>query len=648
MNSTNDSERVSTFRLVAGTPMRDLIRGRVTGRLDIEYLTESAGLPGPIREVVKQTVQRTRLLRIEKSDVARELIAHFRDGLDSGADASALASSFGDTRVAARLIRRAKKRDRSIVHKALTRSVKAFGALVLLLILTYGVLAIRYFGAKPGPTVDYLARFNAAALAIPEDERAWPIYREALIEHRPRQKQTENTISLGVYPGWRDWEQSVAHIREHAAFLDEVRRGASMRGMGYIASTRFTTEDEVLWPENAGMDESSGLLSESLIGVLLPHLGEVHGMAQMLALDARLAATEGDAERATTNLRAIIRIAEQTREIPLLINDIFAISIVARAIEDTVHLIHEHPDLLSDANLATLAHALAGFPSDGQPLARFDGERMVFEDAVQRLYSLDSDGNGVLLSGAFDELMALEGRAPDTTGVANTLVGPVAAALMADRKTALGFYNDALEGLLAWSKQPTWNRGAYASPVESLDNPLSRARHLLVTLIMPAFENSVRQAEQTEFVRDSALVVIAIELHRRREGRLPSKLDELVPELLPRVPLDLFTGEPIRYRVEGDSFVLWSVGNDYIDDGGAVVEGTKWPYPSHIAGRWFARDVVEERIGRVNAGDPEMIKNTGKGQRAPGIINGDWILYPPAPVVEPPPKDVFPEVLIPR
>ena len=76
-----------------------------------EYLAESAGLPGPIRDVVKQTVRRTRLLRIEKSDVARELISHFRDGLDAGADASALASSFGDTRVAARLIRRAKKRE---------------------------------------------------------------------------------------------------------------------------------------------------------------------------------------------------------------------------------------------------------------------------------------------------------------------------------------------------------------------------------------------------------------------------------------------------------------------------------------------------------------------------------------------------------
>jgi hypothetical protein len=648
MNSTNDSARVSTFRLVAGTPMRDLIRGRVTGRLDIDYLTESAGLPGPIREVVKQTVRRTRLLRLEKSDVARELIAHFRDGLDSGADASALASSFGDTRVAARLIRRAKKRDRSIVHKALTRSVKAFGALVLLLILTYGVLAIRYFGAKPGPKIDYLARFNAAALAIPEDERAWPVYREALIEHQPRQYQTKNKIYLFTYPGWRDWNRAADYVRSQAPFLDDVRRGASMRGMGYIASTRFTTEDEVLWPENAGVYESSGLLSGSLIGVLLPHLGEMNSIAHMLVIDIRLAATEGDGERTSANLLAMLGIANQIREIPLLINDLFAISIAARAIDDMMRLIHEHPDLLSDANLATLAHALAGFPSDGQPLARFEGERMVFEDAVQRLYSLDSDGNGVLLSGAFDELMALEGRVPDTTGVANTLVGPVAAAVMADRKTALGFYNDALDGLLAWSNQPTWTRGAYTSPVESLDNPLSRARHLLVSLIMPTFENTVRQSEQIAFVRDAALVVIAIELHRRREGRLPSTLDELVPELLPRVPLDLFTGEPIRYRVEGDSFVLWSVGNDYIDDGGAVDETSHSQQSGWTAGRWFAREVVEERVGRVNAGDPEMIKNTGKGQRAPGIIKGDWILYPPAPVVEPPPKDEFPEVLISR
>ncbi len=639
MNSTNESARASTFRLVAGTPMRDLARGRITGRLDVDYLTGAAGLPDQIREVVRRTVKRTRLLRLERSDVARELISHFREGLDSGADASALVSSFGDTGVAARLIRRAKKRDRSLPLKATFLTIKSIGVFLVVLILTYGVLAIRYFGAKPGPTVDFLPRFNAAALAIPEDQRAWPVYREALIEHQPRQFQTKNKINLIIYPGWRGWDRAVEYVRSEAPFLDEVRRGAFMRGMGYLVGPTFTPEDRRLWPEIEPQPISDGLLAGSLIEVLLPHLGDVRVMSQMLSFDARLAVTEGDRERAAINLLAMIRLAEQTREQPLLINDLFALRIASVASDQIVRAIDDAPALFTDDQLKYLAHALAGFPSDGQPLVRFDGERMFFEDTVQRLYSLDSDGNGVMVSGAFEELMNLEGRVPDTTGVANTLVGPVAAAVMADRKTALAFYHSAVDEVVAWSDQPTWARGTYIDPVESLDNPLSRARHMLASLIMPALTNAVRQGEQAEFARDTALVVIAATLHERREGRLPSSLDELVPDLLPRVPLDMFSGEPIRYRVEGDSFVLYSVGNDYLDDGGELDDDNRSQTFRWLAGRWFAREAVEERIGRVNAGDREMIKRTGKHERAPGIAKGDWILYPPAPLVEPEPRE---------
>lgn len=648
MNSTNDSARVSTFRLIAGTPLRDLIRGRVTGRLDIEYLAESAGLPGPIRDVVKQTVRRTRLLRIEKSDVARELISHFREGLDSGADASALASSFGDTCVAARLIRRAKKRDRSLHLKAVFLTLKSIGVLALLLILTYGVLAVRYFGAKPGPTVDYLPRLNAAALAIPEDQRAWPVYREALIEHSPRKTLVDRKVNLGSHPGWRDWPEAVAFIREQTVFLEKVRRGASMRGMGYIASAQFTPEDQRLWPDMRVVYDADGLLSGSLIEVLLPHLGDVRTIAQLLALDARLAATEGDGERAATNLRSMIRIAEQNREIPLIINDLVAISIAAITIDELVRAIHEHPDLLSDENLTTLAHALAGLPSNGQSLVRFEGERMIFEDAVQRMYSLNRDGNGVLVSGAFEELMTLEGRVPDKSGVADALAGPVAAAVIADRKATLAYHNKYHSDLEAWHARPPWERPARAEPLEAFGTLLGRVRQSLAVALVPSLDRAALQGEQLVQARDAALVVIAITLFERREGRLPSTLDELVPELLPRVPLDLFTGEPIRYRVEGDTFVLWSVGNDYIDDGGEFDDTTHSQQSGWTAGRWYAREVVEERIGRVNAGDKDMIEKTRKGERAPGIVKGDWILYPPAPVVEPPPKDEFPELLRPR
>jgi hypothetical protein len=61
---------------------------------------------------------------------------------------------------------------------------------------------------------------------------------------------------------------------------------------------------------------------------------------------------------------------------------------------------------------------------------------------------------------------------------------------------------------------------------------------------------------------------LAIEAFRRRQGRLPEQLDELVPELLPIVPVDPIDGRPLRYVVQGDDFLLYSIGMDEHDDGG--------------------------------------------------------------------------------
>ena len=39
---------------------------------------------------------------------------------------------------------------------------------------------------------------------------------------------------------------------------------------------------------------------------------------------------------------------------------------------------------------------------------------------------------------------------------------------------------------------------------------------------------------------------LAVELFSRKYGRLPQKLDELVPEFLPAVPVSPFTGKPLQ------------------------------------------------------------------------------------------------------
>ena len=47
-----------------------------------------------------------------------------------------------------------------------------------------------------------------------------------------------------------------------------------------------------------------------------------------------------------------------------------------------------------------------------------------------------------------------------------------------------------------------------------------------------------------------------------------------VPEYLRRVPLDPFSGKPVIYRLEGSNWLLYSVGEDGVDNGGEPVTGS--------------------------------------------------------------------------
>jgi hypothetical protein len=61
---------------------------------------------------------------------------------------------------------------------------------------------------------------------------------------------------------------------------------------------------------------------------------------------------------------------------------------------------------------------------------------------------------------------------------------------------------------------------------------------------------------------------LALQVFRERHGAYPERLEELVPEELGAIPLDIVTHVPLKYRREGKGFVLYSVGQDRVDNGG--------------------------------------------------------------------------------
>jgi hypothetical protein len=72
-----------------------------------------------------------------------------------------------------------------------------------------------------------------------------------------------------------------------------------------------------------------------------------------------------------------------------------------------------------------------------------------------------------------------------------------------------------------------------------------------------------------EAARDLTVTAIALKRYELKHGQLPEKLDQLVPEFLPAVPIDCFSGKPLHYQLQTTgAYLLYSVGEDGHDDGG--------------------------------------------------------------------------------
>lgn len=75
-----------------------------------------------------------------------------------------------------------------------------------------------------------------------------------------------------------------------------------------------------------------------------------------------------------------------------------------------------------------------------------------------------------------------------------------------------------------------------------------------------------------------AMTMLALRAYKMNHGNYPRTLQKLVPHYLRKVPLDSFDGlTPLRYRLEGEKYFLWSIGPDGINNNGRPIENKNRP-----------------------------------------------------------------------
>jgi hypothetical protein len=95
---------------------------------------------------------------------------------------------------------------------------------------------------------------------------------------------------------------------------------------------------------------------------------------------------------------------------------------------------------------------------------------------------------------------------------------------------------------------------------------------ILFGMALPAFEKMPQVADRCQQYHNNTRIAFALAAYHCDHGRYPAKLDELSPKYIEQIPDDLFSGKPLTYRAEGKGYLLYSVGQNGIDDGGRTFE----------------------------------------------------------------------------
>jgi hypothetical protein len=100
----------------------------------------------------------------------------------------------------------------------------------------------------------------------------------------------------------------------------------------------------------------------------------------------------------------------------------------------------------------------------------------------------------------------------------------------------------------------------------------------------------VERLLEYETRREMTVAAIALKRFELRYNMPPPDLAALVPEFLVRVPHDYMDGGNLRYRPKGiGNWILYSVGEDCVDDGGDVTSSEPHTVFFSI---WNSRDAV--------------------------------------------------------
>jgi len=505
-------------------------------------------LPKVALDFIDAVVKKVRYRKKIRQEVREELTDHFYMALkdcvtDEGKQqvAEEVIEEFGDVKILASLIRRGKKRCRSLWMKTVVATMEVIGVLLLLVVLRVSYLAI----GTPVISVDYVVWLNDfVRQGRDESLNANPYFEKAVVLSDIEAPESLKGIldERGAING-----ENIDDVRAYVAKMDPA-----------FAALRQGAAKLYYWPVyQVGENEitsSMGLLS-GLLDKRMPALSGIKKLAiRMGDLGVALKLYDGDIDGAISDSLVLLRLGQHMEGTGLLIEQLVGIAVAGKGYAHIIQIIDT--ENVSAELLLRCQKQLESFSEGRNLLVDFSSEKVFQLDYIQRTFTDDGTGGGrALLKGLplavkdFDDIVRgfVTGNYPD-------------------RRKAVA----SVESYFAESKRFV-SIAPWQTKTEESD-ALTAKMTVDVNMQMKPIVQSFLQIRELSWrvmaSHRSLIAVCGVLRYEKDKGEFPSDLQDVVKAgYIKGVPVDPYSGRPFVYKRTDGNFLLYSYGLDLDDDG---------------------------------------------------------------------------------
>ena len=515
-------------------------------------------LPVMAVDYIKLVIKRMGYRKKVRADVQAELITHFQDGLkdcksdeEKQAAVKNLIEEFGDPKVLGKLMKRAKKRCRSLWRKAIANTFKTVGVLLIVLVLYVGW----FLSGKPIITTNYVEQLNRIVKPMPSVDpnlnanRYYSRAAEILEQKKEQDKHYSDVLGMSARDANSEDRAKIHQwLEDNNDLLEMVEDGSKL---------------PYCWPQYYTVE---GHAADEAIAILMSHMGSYKNFAQALGWRARLAAETGDFEAAFDDVMVCCRFGKHLKQgDKTLVEQLVGIYVELSVFEITFELLDKYD--IDATVLSQFQRRINKEIADDDFVISFVIEKLWMRDEIQRSFTNDSIGKGHLYLNKISEVRPyLWKRSKLKTAkiiIRLLFINP-------NKKETLVSIDRLYSAADKFAKMsPVKIHEKNINIQQKIENLTET--NLFFELFTTPLNGLIEIGYRLRAHASAAQAIIAAVRYKAENGVYPDSLDELLEKgYLKSLPIDPFSDKPFAYRKTNDSFLVYSYGTNCEDDGGEV------------------------------------------------------------------------------